>query len=176
MVGNLQAGEDLRLWCMALEVLAMSSEEKQRSPPELLRIMGRGQRISYKEVDRVHSRRAPKCGCHITVAAGYNSNARVAATFAALANKLQMAPQCWAFQSALLNLLDEERDSVLQIFWQELGIAAGVKFRCAVVKAAIAAQEGRAEPASRILCSLTAGVERKLTKASLKEGSANWRQ
>ena len=162
---------------MTLEVMALSQEEKQRTPAGLFRLLGRGKHVKYKVVDHVHARRAPRCGWHVPVPAGFNLSARVAATLAALAQKLQMAPHCSVFQSALMKLLDEHSDTVLPPpFWEELGAGASGKLKCAVANAVIAAQNGQSDGPCRILSSLTAGIEGKLTRASLRDGSTSWRQ
>ena len=174
--GNLSAGVALQRWCMSLELLALPLEEKPRSPQALAALLGRGQRVQYKTAHGIRSRRAPKCGVHTTVPAGYNAPARVAATFASLARHLVSSPGAPVFRLALLALLDADKDPIVAAFWQELDVEVGDKLRVAVGRAVIADQAESSAWLRRTLASLSEGIERRLTRASLQAGSSDWKK
>ena len=123
----------------------------------------RGQHVQYKEVQGIHSRRAPMCGvAHLKTPAGYNAPARVAATFASLARHLASSPVAAVFRLALLSLLEPDRDPVVSAFWQEIGAEAGDKLRVAVARVVIADQGAAGAASRRMLVSLSEGIERRL--------------
>ena len=132
--------------------------------------------MQYKTAHGIRSRRAPKCGVHTTVPAGYNALARVAATFASLARHLVSSPGAAVFRLALLSLLDADKDPIVAAFWQELDVEVGDKLRVAVGRAVIADQAESGAWLRRTLASLSEGIERRLTRASLQAGSSDWKK